>query len=200
MSQSANTAHSITNNSYTISTGRTFDPKEDSQLTFDFLEPLEIKSIDVNQYNNMTGNSIPTLDTQMLTSLTTQSIQPLTTLQVGNFNSTSPNPNSYNYGLNAIGGINTIGTSGAQGSINLGQTIGIGQGIGSITNDPFITEKSVQQIIKKELAPILKRLAIIDDPSPEILEKFFALKEAYNHYKTIEGLLSSEIEKIKKTL
>lgn len=193
MSQSANNI-TTTNNVYTINTGYTFDTTQDEPLNLDFLNSIEIKEIDVNQYNNMTSNSLPTLDTQMLTSLTTQGLQPLTSLtspslQIG----TSTNPNSYNYG------INTIGTTGAQGSINLGQTIGIGQTIGNqFSNDLFVTERTVQQIVKKELAPILKRLAIIDDPSPEILDKFFALKEAYNHYKTIEGLLSTEIEKAKK--
>jgi hypothetical protein len=41
----------------------------------------------------------------------------------------------------------------------------------------------------KLLKTIEDRLAIIQDPSPEKLEKFAALKKAYEHYKTLERLI-----------
>jgi hypothetical protein len=44
----------------------------------------------------------------------------------------------------------------------------------------------------KLLKTIEDRLAIIQDPSPEKLEKFAALKKAYEHYKTLERLIGEE--------
>ena len=42
------------------------------------------------------------------------------------------------------------------------------------------------------LETIQKRLAIIDEPSPERLAKFAALKKAYEHYKTLEALIDHD--------
>jgi hypothetical protein len=44
----------------------------------------------------------------------------------------------------------------------------------------------------KLLETIESRLAIIEDPSPEKLEKFEALRKAYEHYKTIERLIGED--------
>lgn len=46
--------------------------------------------------------------------------------------------------------------------------------------------------IVKLLKTIEDRLAIIQDPSPDKLEKFAALKKAYDHYKTLERLIGEE--------
>ncbi len=58
-------------------------------------------------------------------------------------------------------------------------------------------EKKIIKIVKKELGPVLSRLAILETPSPEVMEKFESLKMAYEHYKLLEGLMFSEIEKAK---
>ena len=42
--------------------------------------------------------------------------------------------------------------------------------------------------LEKLLSTIEKRLAILSEPTPEKLEKFEALKKAYDHYKVLEAL------------
>lgn len=42
------------------------------------------------------------------------------------------------------------------------------------------------------MVSIEDRLAILTDPDPAKLEKFAALKKAYDHYKTIEALIGNE--------
>jgi hypothetical protein len=44
----------------------------------------------------------------------------------------------------------------------------------------------------KLLEKIEDRLAILQEPDPEKLEKFAALKKAYDHYKTLERLIGDE--------
>lgn len=46
--------------------------------------------------------------------------------------------------------------------------------------------------LEKLLESIESRLAIITEPSPEKLEKFEALKKAYDHYKLMEKLIGEE--------
>jgi len=170
-------------NVFELNTGYQYNIETDPKPNLDFLEPIEIKGIKVEDYlnnfnqNSYVNNSIAPIDPTMLTTLTTQSL------------------NSLN--LSSIPPINTITTNtGTINTLNTGSFSNNPQGTYSFT-DSFVTEKTVEKLVKKEIAPILKRLAILDEPSPEILEKFFSLKEAYNHYKTIEGLLYSEIEKLK---
>lgn len=42
--------------------------------------------------------------------------------------------------------------------------------------------------IEKVMEKIMERLAVLDDPSPEKLAQFKALKEAYTKYKFLEAL------------
>jgi hypothetical protein len=44
----------------------------------------------------------------------------------------------------------------------------------------------------KLLETIESRLAILQEPSPEKLEKYAALKKAYEHYKTLERLIGED--------
>ena len=46
--------------------------------------------------------------------------------------------------------------------------------------------------LSKWLEKIEDRLAILSDPDPEKLEKFAALKKAYEHYKLLEKLIGDE--------
>ena len=48
-------------------------------------------------------------------------------------------------------------------------------------------------VVKERLKTIEDRLAILV-PDPEKLEKWEALKEAYNHYKSLEGLIGNPKE------
>lgn len=53
-------------------------------------------------------------------------------------------------------------------------------------DDVVINGKS----LSKTLESVQERLAILDDPSPEKLKKYTALKKAYEHYKLLEKLLT----------
>ena len=55
-------------------------------------------------------------------------------------------------------------------------------------SDVLISGKSLSNI----LDTIQRRLSILDDPSPKKLEKYAALKKAYDHYKLLEKLLNEE--------
>ena len=46
--------------------------------------------------------------------------------------------------------------------------------------------------LEKMLTTIEDRLAIIQEPDPEKLEKFAALKKAYDHYKLLEKLIGDD--------
>lgn len=53
-------------------------------------------------------------------------------------------------------------------------------------SDVSISGKS----LSNTLLIIQQRLAILDEPTPEKLEKYAALKKAYEHYKLLEKLLT----------
>lgn len=53
-------------------------------------------------------------------------------------------------------------------------------------SDVSISGKS----LSNTLSVIQQRLSILDDPSPEKLQKYAALKKAYEHYKLLEKLLT----------
>lgn len=55
-------------------------------------------------------------------------------------------------------------------------------------SDVLINGKSLE----KTLESIQERLAILDDPNPEKLKKYAALKKAYEQYKLLEKLLNEE--------
>lgn len=67
----------------------------------------------------------------------------------------------------------------------------------SLDLEKELFEKTIAKVVKREVDPILSRLAILESPSPAVLEKFEALKMAYDHYKILEGLMFSELEKSK---
>lgn len=60
-------------------------------------------------------------------------------------------------------------------------------------------DKRIAQALKKELKPVLARLAILEEPDSRVLAQFEALKNAYEQYRLLESLMLSEIEKITKT-
>jgi len=98
---------------------------------------------------------------------------------------------------NTIVGTGTLGTT-----INIApNTLGTATGAWNSAQSSFTfedeVEKKITKIVKKELGPVLSRLAILETPSPEVMEKFESLKMAYEHYKLLEGLMFSEIEKAK---
>lgn len=64
------------------------------------------------------------------------------------------------------------------------------------TSSPGVLHASDVVIGGKKLSNILtviqQRLFILDDPSPNKLEKYAALKKAYEHYKLLEKLIGEE--------
>jgi len=57
-----------------------------------------------------------------------------------------------------------------------------------ITGDLVVNGKNIGNILDK----IQDRLAILDEPDPEKLEKHAALKKAYDHYKLMEKLIGED--------
>ena len=57
------------------------------------------------------------------------------------------------------------------------------------TVDDYLHSPTMKEI-QNQLDAINERLAILQ-PNPEHLEKFDALREAYEHYKTLEGLIKN---------
>jgi hypothetical protein len=62
------------------------------------------------------------------------------------------------------------------------------KGDASIEGDIKWKGRSLGKLLEK----IEDRLAILPEPNPEKLEKFTALKKAYEHYKTLERLIGED--------
>lgn len=97
--------------------------------------------------------------------------------------------------------VSAAGATGASGSIY--STSGMnGYSWGTLTSNPGLEVKgnaTFEGDIKwqgrslgKLLESIESRLAILQEPSPEKLEKYAALKKAYDHYKTLERLIGED--------
>jgi len=104
--------------------------------------------------------------------------------------------NNYQYTPINIQPLTTIGITNAGTAINPGHATLSGTWQ-SNTYD-YGLESQVRNLVKKELRPVLDRLAILDKPNQEVLDTFESLRLAYEHYRTLEALMISEIEKITK--
>ena len=62
------------------------------------------------------------------------------------------------------------------------------KGDAEFEGDVKIKGHSILHLLKK----IEDRLAVLQEPDPEKLEKFAALKKAYDHYKTLERLIGED--------
>ena len=95
----------------------------------------------------------------------------------------------------------TSGAQGATGSILTSSGMN-GTYWGTVTTPPGLHVKDDASFegdvkikgksIVKVLETIESRLAILSDPNPEKLEKFAALKKAYEHYKLMEKLIGED--------
>lgn len=156
-------------------------------ITFDDIE------IDLSDYGAQGSTMIDTLDTITITGSGLDQYSSINTI-------TLPSSNAFTYGGATVGGITTInningsqwttGTSGytftnatSPNAVNIGKN-GIDMAHGT---DIKIDGKSLKEFMKK----MEQRLAILV-PDPEKLEKFEALKKAYEHYKTMESLCFDE--------
>ena len=57
-----------------------------------------------------------------------------------------------------------------------------------VKGDLIVAGKNIGNILDK----IQDRLAILDEPNPEKLEKHAALRKAYDHYKLLEKLIGED--------
>lgn len=102
-----------------------------------------------------------------------------------NLNDVMSDPNWYSTGMNTMAttgtySIDNTSTTITFDSANFGSTI--------ITED-FSRSQDFQHL-QEQLDAINERLAILQ-PNPEHLEKYEALREAYEHYKTLERLVKN---------
>ena len=166
-------------------------------ITFDDIE------IDLSDYGAAQPSTmIDTIDTITLTGSSNQFAS------IGTI--TLPSSNTFTYGSGAtVGGITTINNINANSQWTTGTsgyTISPGYGVSPNTvnisstgidmaagTDITVDGQSLKEFMKK----MEKRLAILV-PDPVKLEKFEALKKAYEHYKTMESLCFDEPEEDKE--
>ena len=156
--------------------------------------------------------SIPSIDLAALTGLT--SFSALTTADISSLNNmnytTSGFYNSYgNVTINSGTGsattnpytgpyvyTNNTGANGAYLHSNgTSPTWSINANPGLHVKDDATFEGDIKwkgRSLGKLLEKIEDRLAILQEPDPERLEKFAALKKAYDHYKTLERLIGDD--------
>lgn len=104
--------------------------------------------------------------------------------------STTGTPYTVNVGAGGSGGIGSgsifYTTSGSNGtSIQSGLHV---RGNAEFEGDITVKGRSLEKLLES----IEDRLAILQDPDPAKLEKYKALKKAYEHYKLLEKLIGEE--------
>lgn len=146
------------------------------------------------------------MSSPVISALDIEQIKPL---DIGDLNldtiSIDTTLNNYGTGLSGAGQyaaagnyvLSTNGTNPAWNSFNWpsitsgGSTIDKSlsvKGDAEFEGDVKIKGHSILHLLKK----IEDRLAVLQEPDPEKLEKFAALKKAYDHYKTLEKLIGDE--------
>jgi len=153
--------------------------------------------------------SIPKID---ISSLYSSNFSPLTTADVATFNNmnytsglhsygnvtinsgsatTNPHVSPYVYTTNGTttGGsfLYSNGTSPTWSTVNPSSGLSV-KGDADFEGDIKWKGRSLAKLLEK----IEDRLAILQEPDAEKLEKFAALKKAYDHYKTLERLIGDE--------
>lgn len=101
------------------------------------------------------------------------------------------NANGGNYAIGSMAGTNGTYWSTTNSSISNSTTNPNTMTVkGDLEVDGNITVKG--RDLTKLMERIEDRLAILQDPDPEKLEKFAALKKAYDHYRLMERLIGDE--------
>ena len=144
-------------------------------------------------YDNITIGSSDTIDTIDLNNIMSASvtIPSLWNTPSGNvtISSTSSSYSTYSIGATGASGNYLYTTSGANGTSWGTPNSGIKvQGDAEFDGDVKIKGRSLEKL----LTTIEDRLAILQDPDPKKLEKYAALKKAYDHYKTLERLIGDD--------
>lgn len=99
---------------------------------------------------------------------------------------------SYTISTNGVGTSGSVLTS--SGINGTSWTTGLAPNIMSVKCDAeFDGDIKIRgRSLEKLLERIEDRLAILQDPNPAKLEKYAALKKAYDHYKILEKLIGEE--------
>jgi hypothetical protein len=159
-------------------------------------DSITLDDIEIDLSNYGAAQSSTMIDTITITGLSDQ-YSSMNTI-------TLPSSNTFTYGSGAtVGGITTIG------NINSNSTWATGNSGYTISNGNWNTPNTVSinntgidmaegtdikidgQSLKEFMKKMEQRLAILV-PDPKKLEKFEALKKAYEHYKTMESLCFDE--------
>ena len=114
----------------------------------------------------------------------------------GTLNTQSTGPGSTVGGITTISG-NSSGT--ITGIVNNGTTTGItqlGSGYG-LYDSGLLSREDIERIVDRKIDPVYRRLAILEEPDQRVLDRYQSLREAYDHYRTLEALMYDEIQRIK---
>ena len=117
-----------------------------------------------------------------LSGITAQEIQPLTTAEVSALFSSNLSASS------AMGNYTWHTTAPTIVNSTWPASITSPSPTVEITGDLVVNGKNIGNILDK----IQDRLAILDEPDPEKLEKHAALRKAYDHYKLMEKLIGED--------
>lgn len=155
------------------------------------------EKLTISASDNMSSPVISALDTEQIKPLDFSDLN-LDTISI------DTSLNAYSTAISGAGQyaalgnyvFNSNGTGGAWNSLNYpsitsGSTIDNSlsvKGDAEFDGDVKIKGHSILHLLKK----IEDRLAVLQEPNPEKLEKFAALKKAYDHYKTLERLIGEE--------
>ena len=151
-----------------------------------------------SQYNvdTLEVPSIPSIDLAALTGLT--SFSPLTTADITSFNNMNYTTSGF---YNSYGNVTISGGTGSATTNPYFYTTPtatwstISPSSGLHVKDDATFEGDIKwkgRSLGKLMEKIEDRLAILQEPDPERLEKFAALKKAYDHYKTLERLIGDD--------
>jgi hypothetical protein len=143
-------------------------------------------------YDDITIDSSDTIDLSNINSSVTIST-PWNTMNYGNVTIANGGTSSSQYtigGAYGTSGAYLTTTSGANGTAwGTPTTPGLKvTGDSTFDGDIKIKGRSLEKLLTK----IEDRLAILQDPDPKKLEKYVALKKAYDHYKTLERLIGED--------
>ena len=154
-----------------------------------------------NDYSSLGPDVIPVQSISPLTTLDIASLLTMNSNSTYNLNvGTNTFPSSWNLG--SVGTVYTTGTG--TGTIGI-SNIGTGTALpganstwtttGTHTNPGLVVDGDIKwngRSLGKLLEKIEDRLAILQEPTPERLERFTALREAYDAYKMLDTLCGND--------
>ena len=104
--------------------------------------------------------------------------------------------NSYVTDNTAVPSIGTITiTNGGTGSILNNHANNQNYGV---FEDHYVSKKELDTVLDQRLSRIEQRLAILNQPSKPVLDRYESLRTAYEHYCTLEALMYDEIQHLKQ--